>query len=209
MSEGAEIWPVVVGALLSGGTGAVVARLTVEWTTRRTAQNAAQDRVEAAVGELIVLIPELYTAGLGEKVPERVLQAWDRARIRVRMLTAGSLAWAGDVRDSPPAHLDALLSDVARRWPWGWRQLEFILNRYEPDPWLTSAREDLEWILLDLRDRQPETCTRVARRLKEWKADMDRQLDGIAQWQWAAYYAHIGVQPHWEDPRYQEDPGGE
>ena len=183
----------VVGAVISGVVAVLSALWVVHLTNRGAAQNARQERLEAAVADLILAVTGFY--GLehswGDEQSGAARAQWfsvfDQARVRVLLLT-----------DSE--ELDEQLRNVASQWEEHWRELldyagrmrsELLgirMNEDVPDEeqledsllrldreweWLVSRPVELVRRLRELETPTPEHARKLANSLGRWRAEMN------------------------------------
>ena len=182
----------VVGAVISGVVAVLSALWVVHLTNRGAAQNARQERLEAAVADLILAVTGLY--GLehswSDKQSSAARAQWfsvfEQARVRVLLLT-----------DSE--ELDEQLRNVASQWEEHWRELldyaghmrsELLIIRMKEDvpeeeqledglqfdrewKWLVSRPVELVRRLRELETPTPEHARKLANSLGRWRAEMN------------------------------------
>lgn len=182
----------VAGAVISGVVAVLSALWVVHLTNRGAAQNARQERLEAAVADLILAVTGLY--GLEHSWSDERWHAaraqwfpvFEQARVRVLLLT-----------DSE--ELDEQLRNVASQWEEHWRELldyaghmrgELLIIRMEEDvpdeeqpedglrfdrewKWLESRPVELVRRLRELETPTPEHARKLANSLGRWRAEMN------------------------------------
>lgn len=184
----------VIGAVISGVVAVLSALWVVHLTNRGAAQNARQERLEAAVADLILAVTELY--GLEHSWSDARLSAaraqwfhvFEQARVRVLLLT-----------DSE--ELDEQLRNVASQWERRWRELldyagnmrgelliicmeeeEDVPDEEQPEDglrfdrewkWLESRPVELVRRLRELETPTPGRARKLANSLGRWRAEMN------------------------------------
>jgi len=159
----ADVWPSLVGSLSGALVGAVTAWVVSGRTLRGQAEQAAVQRLEAALSELILGVQALY--GHRRHHPEESPQVPDGARVRVLLLTESE-------------QLDAQLRWVCVGWLSRWRLLsEYVWDvashnederMAEVDHALRRLSDDLVPALRKLKSPEPEHVAATLRALGEW-----------------------------------------
>lgn len=181
----------VIGAVISGVVAVLSALWVVHLTNRGSAQNARQERLEAAVADLILAVTGLYDlehSWSGARLSaarDQWFPVFEQARVRVLLLT-----------DSE--ELDEQLRNVASQWEERWRELldyagdkrdELFLIPMEDAPdeepsedglrfdrewkWLESRPVELVRRLRELETPTPEHARKLANSLGRWGAEMN------------------------------------
>lgn len=174
----------VVGAILGGVAAVLSALWVVRLTNRGAAQNARQERLEAAQAELIQAVSAIYDPQLSLSVKrDRDARAewaprFAQARVRILLLTGSD-------------DLDDRLRKVPGEWETLWRRLRDYLADYQgeggpdmaspgesrppTDDQVSLARErvqgmaeDLARRLRDLHEPSRDGARQLIRSLDEW-----------------------------------------
>ena len=183
----------VVGAILGGVAAVLSALWVVRLTNRGAAQNARQERLEAAQAELIQAVSAIYDPQLSLSVKrDRDARAewaprFAQARVRILLLTGSD-------------DLDDRLRKVPGEWETLWRRLRDYLADYQgeggpdmaspgesrppTDDQVGRARErvqamaeDLGRRLRDLHEPSRDGARQLIRSLDEWYERLRREAE--------------------------------
>ena len=185
----------VVGAILGGVAAVLSALWVVRLTNRGAAQNARQERLEAAQAELIQAVSAISDPQLSLSVKrDRDARAewaprFAQARVRILLLTGSD-------------DLDDCLQKVPGEWETQWRRLRDYLAHYQGEdaPDMTASvlgesrpptddqvgrarervqamAEDLGRRLRDLHEPSRDGARQLIRSLDEWHGRLTREAE--------------------------------
>lgn len=168
-----EVWQGIGANVVGAVIGGLVAILSALWVVGRTnrgaERHARQQRLEAAVGELILAVTALYdprrltSTTAVDEAEQKWLPRFDQARVQVLLLTGSD-------------DLDAQLQEMGDSWrrPW-WTLLEYALDMAENllESWPGGPVPD------ELQPPEGMQFYREAKRLEAMPADLVRRLRGL------------------------------